>query len=79
MAGCDFSFPEVVQELYIPSFKKMPALWSAPQQPKKLLGTGNKNTQIVFAGDVGVWEIAGTKNIFLIQEVVVGVVSSVGF
>lgn len=45
----------------------------------KLLGIGYKKTQIVFAGDVGVWEITGTKNIFLNQEVVVGVVSSVGF
>lgn len=45
----------------------------------KLPGIGNKKSQIVFAGDVGLWEIAGTKNIFLNQEVVVGAVSSVGF
>lgn len=33
----------------------------------KLLGIGYKKTQIVFAEDVGVWETAGTKNIFLNQ------------
>lgn len=45
----------------------------------KLLGTGNKKSEIVFAGAVGVCEIAGTKNIFLNQEFVVGVVSSAEF
>lgn len=29
----------------------------------KLPGIGNKESQLVSAGDVGVWEVAGTKNI----------------
>lgn len=29
----------------------------------KLLGMGNKESELVFAGDVGVWEVAGTKSI----------------
>lgn len=36
----------------------------------ELPGRGNKESQIGFAGDVGVWERAWTKNIFLNQEVV---------
>lgn len=31
----------------------------------KLLGIGRKKNQLVFMGNVGVEEIAGTKNIFL--------------
>lgn len=47
----------------------------------KVLGIGSKKpkSQIDFAGDVEVWDIAGTKNIFLNQEVVVRMVSLIGF
>lgn len=44
----------------------------------KLPGIGRKKNQPAFVGDVGVEELAGTKSIFLSQEVV-GVVTSVGF
>jgi len=75
-AGWGFSFPEVVY-----SFLKTSArvLECTSATKHKLPRIGDKRSQIVFAGDVRVWQRAGTKNIFLHQEIVVGLVSLVGF
>lgn len=45
----------------------------------KLPGIGSKKNQLAFVWDGGVEEIAGIKDIFLNQDVAVGMVTSVGF
>lgn len=64
MAVSGFSFPEVVQELLYSFLKRNARIMECTSATKhKLPGIGNKESQLVFAGDVGVWEVAGTKNI----------------
>lgn len=54
------------KQLDVPLKKSARVVESSQQPPKhKCPGLRNKKSQIVFAGYVGVWEVGGTKSIFL--------------